>query len=398
MVVSLRARERPIRVLVADDEAALRGALADLVGSDVELELVGAAADAEETITLANATHPDVVLVDVRMPKGGGLRVTEELPRRSPGTRILAHSAAEDRSTVVRILRGGAVGYLVKGTPPKEILAAIKHADLGLPTMSSDVVTGLVRDVAVQLERDEVRNEQRRTRLQRVSGAISGAGRTAVFQPIVELERRLVVGFEALARFDDDAWSVERWFEEARSLDLATELELACIATALGALPELDRVVYLAVNASHRTALDGSLLEALDGVDASRIVLEITEHEAVEDYERLAAGLAPLRERGARVAIDDAGAGFASLRHILDVDPDLIKLDVTLTRGVDRDRRRRALASALTSFADDMGITVVAEGIETAPELETLRSLGVRYGQGFALGRPAPLAAFGRSP
>jgi EAL domain-containing protein (putative c-di-GMP-specific phosphodiesterase class I) len=126
---------------------------------------------------------------------------------------------------------------------------------------------------------------------------------------------------------------------------------------------------------------------------AKRIVVEITEHEPVDDYEELASALRPLRDLGVRIAIDDAGAGYASLRHTLAVDPDIVKVDISLTAGIEHDRAKRALASALISFADEMDITIVAEGIETEASLQALLELGVRYGQGFHIARPAPLGA-----
>jgi EAL domain-containing protein (putative c-di-GMP-specific phosphodiesterase class I) len=123
-----------------------------------------------------------------------------------------------------------------------------------------------------------------------------------------------------------------------------------------------------------------------------RIVLEITEHAPVEDYGDLERALAPLREGGLTVAIDDAGAGFASLRHILRLRPDIIKVDKTLTQGIEFDSSKRALARALITFARDIGAEIVAEGIETSSEQAALHALGVRYGQGYHIGRPAPLA------
>ncbi len=122
-------------------------------------------------------------------------------------------------------------------------------------------------------------------------------------------------------------------------------------------------------------------------------MVEITEHEPVDDYEELARALRPLRDLGVRIAIDDAGAGYASLRHTLALDPDIVKADIALTRGIDTDRAKRALASALISFADEMAMTIVAEGIETEAALQTLVGLGVRYGQGFHIARPAPLGS-----
>jgi EAL domain-containing protein (putative c-di-GMP-specific phosphodiesterase class I) len=126
--------------------------------------------------------------------------------------------------------------------------------------------------------------------------------------------------------------------------------------------------------------------------------VEITEQAQVEDYDELNVALGHLREVGVRIAVDDAGAGYASLRHILRLEPDVIKLDKSLVRNVHRDRPRRALATALISFAAEIGATIVAEGIESAEELDALRDLGVTFGQGYHLARPhrppvAPLVA-----
>jgi EAL domain-containing protein (putative c-di-GMP-specific phosphodiesterase class I) len=124
--------------------------------------------------------------------------------------------------------------------------------------------------------------------------------------------------------------------------------------------------------------------------DLSRVVLEITEHTTVEDYAKLHEVLRPLRERGMRLSIDDAGAGYSSFRHILRLRPDFIKLDISLTRDIDSDRGRRALAAALIGFARETGAELIAEGVETESELATLRKLGVHKAQGYLLGRPAP--------
>ena len=120
-------------------------------------------------------------------------------------------------------------------------------------------------------------------------------------------------------------------------------------------------------------------------------MLEVTEHALVEDYERLADVLGPLRSKGLRLAVDDAGAGYASFRHILKLKPDVIKLDSSLIRNVDSDTGCRALAAALIRFAEETACKVVAEGVETEAELAMLRRLQVNKAQGYLLGRPAPL-------
>jgi EAL domain-containing protein (putative c-di-GMP-specific phosphodiesterase class I) len=119
--------------------------------------------------------------------------------------------------------------------------------------------------------------------------------------------------------------------------------------------------------------------------------VELTEHLQVDDYEGFTARLRPLREAGGKVAIDDFGAGYASLRHILKVRPEWIKLDISLTERIDANQIAHALATSLVSFADEVGVRVVAEGIETEEELEALLDIGFRYGQGFYFGVPAPL-------
>ena len=212
-----------------------------------------------------------------------------------------------------------------------------------------------------------------------------------VFQPVFDLEREAIVSFEALARFGTEP---ERppsaWFSEAAELGLGVELELAALAAALRRLDDLPAGTDLSLNVSPGTALAPGFVDLLAPV-ANRIVIEITEHVRVDDYDALVEALAPLRALGARVAIDDVGAGFASLRHILLLRPDIVKLDVSLTHDIVDDPARATLASSLVEFARTIDSEVTAEGIETREELELLRALGVHYGQGFFLGRPEPL-------
>lgn len=226
----------------------------------------------------------------------------------------------------------------------------------------------------------------------RVRAVLREGGLRMVFQPIVELESGLVVGVEALARFDSiPRMGPQEWFADAAAGGLAVELEMAAMKQALSQLDETPPGVYIGVNLSPDTVLSPEFVHAFDFVPADRVLIEITEHAPIDDYDALAAALASFRARGGRLAVDDAGAGFASLRHILSLSPDVIKLDLSLVRGLDADRSRRALAEALISFANGIGASIVAEGIETADELQALRALGVRLGQGYYLGRPGSL-------
>ncbi|HJR96334.1 MAG TPA: EAL domain-containing protein [Actinomycetota bacterium] len=383
----------PIRVLIADDEPALRVALADLLSQENDMVLIGSAGDADEAIAIAGDRRPDVALVDVSMPAGGGARAAREISRCSPATRVIALSAFEDRPTVLEMLRAGAVGYLVKGTAGEEIVGSIQRVMAGGASLSSGVIAGIVSELTSQLRRDDEVRERLDARRSTIQRLVAGEGVSVVFQPIVDLASEATVGFEALARFDTPSppKPPDEWFAEAVALALGVQLELTTTRRALRALPRIDPSVYLAVNCSYRAAVSTELA-ALLVPHAERLVLEITEHEAVEDYDHLVDALASLRARGARVAIDDAGAGFASLRHTLRIAPDIVKLDPSLTRDIDTDRAKRALAAALVSFAQEMRSALVAEGIETAQELETLRKLGVGYGQGFFLAAPGELS------
>jgi EAL domain-containing protein (putative c-di-GMP-specific phosphodiesterase class I)/CheY-like chemotaxis protein len=381
----------PIRVMIADDEAALRGALTELLEHEEDLVIVATAKDADEAIEVAIDSRPDVALVDVKMPAGGGARAAREIIRVSPRTRVIALSAFEDRSTVLEMLRAGAVGYLVKGSAADHIVDSIERVMNGGASLSSEVVGGIVQELTSQLRKDEIEEElraQRRTEIERFLG---GEGLTMAFQPIVDMRSREIVGMEALARFRSlPLRPPNDWFAEAVKLELGVQLELATIRESLRFLDRIPPGAYMSLNSSHRTAMSTELSAAIGG-HASRIVVEITEHEAIEDYETLMESLADLRASGVRIAIDDAGAGFASLRHTLRLAPDIVKVDISLTRDIDTDRGKRALASALISFADEMNMTIVAEGIETPEELETLLELGVRFGQGFHLARPGPI-------
>jgi EAL domain-containing protein (putative c-di-GMP-specific phosphodiesterase class I) len=207
-----------------------------------------------------------------------------------------------------------------------------------------------------------------------------------VLQPIVALDSERIVGVEALSRFPAHAnRSTERWFALADAAGLGVELEAAALRRAITVLDDLADGVYLSVNLSPCALLSDELHEILSEAPLDRVVLEITEHARVADYEALADALQPFRARGARVAVDDTGSGFASMRHVLRLEPEIVKLDSSLTHHIDGDAVLRALGYTLKTFAGAIGAETVAEGIENERELYALRFLGVPYGQGFFL-------------
>jgi EAL domain-containing protein (putative c-di-GMP-specific phosphodiesterase class I) len=208
-----------------------------------------------------------------------------------------------------------------------------------------------------------------------------------VFQPLIDLRDDTLVGFEALTRFADGT-APERRFAEAHLVGDGAELELAAMSAALEASTALPDDAFVSVNVSPTVVIDctDELTTVLQ--DAPRpAVLELTEHHRVDDYGALRTALDQLAPP-VRVSVDDAGAGYASLRHVLRLAPDFVKLDRSWVTGIDDDTTRQALVAGLSHFAEETGCDLVAEGIESVSERETLARLGVTIGQGYLLGLP----------
>lgn len=258
----------------------------------------------------------------------------------------------------------------------------LRDRDAELLAMFADVVS-------TQLEKLVDQEHAHRARHELISGVIERGGPRMAMQPIVDLRTRRVCGFEALARFPEHAgWPPQNWFAEAEAVGLGVELEASAIRSALCTLPLLPDGVLLSVNVSAGSLCCDEIMGMLAGPDSPRLVVELTEHTRVDDYHAFADELAEIRAAGARVAVDDAGSGWAGLEHILELQPEVLKLDRSLVSGVQRHPGRQAMVEAMRGFADQMGAMLIAEGIEEPEELRALRKLGVRYGQGYLLGRP----------
>jgi EAL domain-containing protein (putative c-di-GMP-specific phosphodiesterase class I) len=210
-----------------------------------------------------------------------------------------------------------------------------------------------------------------------------------VFQPIVELETRFVVGYEALTRFTDGTPPDVR-FADAERMGLGDEFEVAAIVKAISESTRLPDGVFLSLNVSPAVALASTerLRVALPGARRP-IVLELTEHVPIGDYTELRTAIENMGP--VQVAVDDAGAGYASLRHILELRPTFAKLDISLVRGIDRDALRQAMAAGIQYYALRTGCRLIAEGVETDEEANTLLALGVDLAQGYLFGKPALL-------
>jgi EAL domain-containing protein (putative c-di-GMP-specific phosphodiesterase class I) len=211
------------------------------------------------------------------------------------------------------------------------------------------------------------------------------------FQPIVELGTGRITGMESLTRFPlEPDQAPESWFQRAWAAGVGPDLEIAAVRKAVDLGEVLPRAAYQSLNLSPQILASQRFEELLAELPWSRLVVEITEHLEVEDYRRLAAPVTEIRARGGRLAIDDVGAGYSSLRHVVSLSPDFIKLDRSLAHGLDLSLPRAALARGLVACAEELGARVVAEGIETPEDLVALKEVGAHCGQGFLFGRPAP--------
>ncbi len=225
---------------------------------------------------------------------------------------------------------------------------------------------------------------QRRAALEAV---IADRGFLPHFQPIVSLADRAVFAYEALTRFADGT-PPDRLFAEAARLGLGHALERATLAATVEAARNLPAGALLGLNVSPGFVLSGALPDILADVDR-QVVIELTEHAPIDDYAAVKAALARVQP-AVEVAVDDAGSGYASLRHILALKPKYVKLDLSWVRDIDTDPARQALVAGLAHFAGEVGCRLVGEGIETEAEAGTLLRLGVPLGQGYLFGRPAP--------
>lgn len=383
------------RVLVVDDQVAITSLLT-MILSQAGLRFVTSLNDSREVAPYLSEYPPDLVILDLQMPHVDGYELLEVIARHAAGSflPVLVLTGDTTPTAAHRALGLGAHDFVTKPLDSVEVVLRVRnllrtrslHQQLRTSNM---LLKGELEGIQVNASVDAADREMRRTR---IAESLASGGPRTVFQPLVELATERVAGYEALSRFDGrPVQGPDRWFADALAVGLSVDLESQAARTALAQVTRLSTDQFLTFNVSPAVVMADLRSQLGEDVPWERLVIELTEHVPIEDYPAIVARLAPLRAAGARLAIDDTGAGFASLRHILRLSPDILKLDISICRGIDRDPSRRALAAALVIFANDIGALIVAEGIETSQEHRTLRELGAHYGQGYLLGRPRPL-------
>jgi EAL domain-containing protein (putative c-di-GMP-specific phosphodiesterase class I) len=281
---------------------------------------------------------------------------------------------------------------LSDGTVYGTFCAAGFGKDKDLSKRDKALMEVLSQAAAVILEPDVRRRERHKEIEDRLMPVFDAGGPLVVLQPIVGIRTGRRIGAEALSRFPQE-WQrpPDVCFAEAHEIGVGDRLEILALRNAAAHLAGVDG--YIAMNISPATLLTDECLELLGGLSLERVLLELSEHQQVEDYEQLKGVLAPLRGAGMRLAIDDVGAGFSSLRHIVLTQPDVIKLDRSIVTGVGADPVLRVLVKSLADLAAACGATVVAEGVETGADALALAGLGVHHGQGWFYGRPGAPSA-----
>ncbi|ADP85043.1 sensor domain-containing phosphodiesterase [Pseudofrankia inefficax] len=347
---------------------------------------------------------------------------------------VRGHDAVR-RLPAVKALRSGA--YVSATVFERDgafygVLTAVAHdpcpdlqeRDVRFLRLAAEMIADSVSDLPRMWER-------RRAYWDRINAVIDAGGPDMVYQPIADLRPGgRVVGVEALARFPPYAelagagpgerpagfaspaqaggdrtgsggscgsgngtqTETERWFACAAAVGLGVELEFAAVRAALAELGRLPPGVFLSVNVSPNSVRPG-LVDLIGEVEPSRLLLEITEHNQLEAESEALRVIGEVRARGVRIGADDVGSGYAGLAQFLVLRPDLVKMDRFLTHGIDSDPARQVIARALIQVADEIGATMLAEGIETPEELATVRAARVRLGQGNYIAPPDRLSS-----
>jgi EAL domain-containing protein (putative c-di-GMP-specific phosphodiesterase class I)/CheY-like chemotaxis protein len=366
------------KVLVVDDEPAIRRVLADFLR--MEGFAVDVAADGEAALTRLSHDQYDVVISDLKMPKLGGLELLGEVTRRNPDALTIVMTGFGTVDSAIHAMKAGAYDYILKPFKVDVVLATI--------------VQGLARRRKDALEQSYLSLAPAATRATR---ALKSSFRRAVdslwlaFQPILTSDGRQVYGHEVLLRSDEP--------------NLTDPVQVLEAAEMLGSLDELGRVIrHRAVEAFVQLPSDGLMFVNLHPKDltdpalflrseplssiADRVVLEITERSSLEKLDKVAERVASLRRMGFRIAIDDLGAGYAGLTTLAQLEPEIVKLDMSLVRDVHTNHTKRKVVRSMTQLAREIGAMVVAEGVESEEELATVVSLGCDFVQGFYFARP----------
>lgn len=302
------------------------------------------------------------------------------------------HPVAQAMEVTVTLPVGGhlSVPIMLRDGTAFGTLCAFSHVpDYSLDDSTAQVLRAFAVVIGLLLEGEQLDRRAAAAIDNRISKVLEAGGPTMFFQPIVELATGRVVGHEALARFPDRR-PPDMWFAEAWAAGRGIELEVSAARAALRDFPRLKSDGYLSVNFAATSCGESEVCDLLLSGPVDKLVVEITEHSAINNVRGLSEQLSPFRALGGRLAIDDVGMGFSGLSQLVELSPDVIKLDRSLVADVANDAARTAMVAALVDYSARVGAALLAEGVEDETTSIALQELGVTFAQGYHFGRPAP--------
>ena len=371
------------RLLVADDEAHLLSGYNQLLraaGYEVDTASDGGAA-----IALLKHNTYDAVVSDISMPGMTGLDLLRAVRQHDLDVPVILMTGGPAVETAITAIEHGAFRYLIKPVEPGLLRQSVHHAVL-LHKMAK------VKREALRVLGDPGLQEGDRAGADaRFSSAL--ASLYVAFQPIISWQRQNVFGYEALVRCQETSLPHPgALLDAAERLGRLQELSRAIRAAVSRAIPDAPDGVLIFVNLHTRDLLDDDLYrpDAVLAPFSRRIVYEITERTALDEVQDIPTRMADLRRLGYRIAIDDLGAGYAGLSTFAQLEPEVVKLDMSLIRDVHTQPTKRKLIQSMVSLCRELNMQVIAEGIEQVAEREVLSQLGINLMQGYLFGRPAP--------
>jgi EAL domain-containing protein (putative c-di-GMP-specific phosphodiesterase class I) len=370
------------RVLIVDDDAEVRRSLSRLLqGGGFAVE---GAQDGTTALSMLASGSYDVVLADISMPGLTGLELLRAVREHDLDLPVVLMTGAPDLDTAMLAVEYGAFRYLAKPVDLDALSKTLERAT----TLHR---VALLRREALGIAGLSGHHLADRASLEaRFDKALDLVW--MAFQPIVRWRSRSVLGYEALVRSDEPTLrGPGDLFDAATRLERVHDLGRAIRSAIAGAAAKAPRDVLLFVNASATELGDDNLYAAGAPLSriASRVVLEITERSTLESVPGLSGRIAALRELGFRVAVDDLGAGYAGLNSFVQLEPDFVKLDMTLIRDVHKSARKRSVIRGIHALCGvDLGIEVICEGVETQAELDVLAEDGLDVLQGYRFAKP----------
>ncbi len=377
-----KAQLRGRVVLVDDDDTLLRTYGRTLERAGYDVTRVGDGRAACELLATLDRKDVDAVVTDLSMPGAGGLDVMRAAHRLDPDLPVLLMTGLPTVETAVKALEGGAFRYLLKPMEADALEEAVERAvELRQASRARDPESGRALNPPSSRARIELSSRF----------AVALKNLWMAYQPIVSFGEKRIHAYEALVRTDEPTLArPEHLFNAAEQLDRVQELGRtirAAVASSIGDAPD-EALVFLNLHASDLA--DDDLFSANSPLapHARRVVFEVTERASLERFRDIHDRVAALRAHGYRIAVDDLGAGYAALSSLASLQPEVVKLDMSLVRGVDQQPIKRRLVASLQTLGEPLGITVIAEGVETAAERDTLVEIGCDLFQGYLFAKP----------